>query len=76
MRKKELTKQQHAEMISEMNSIKSPKDARAFHKKYKKYGHGLYWHDRYPKFHLWCMGVSVILSITAVVISSIALLLI
>lgn len=72
--KKPLTVQERKEMYRELSNINSAKEARAYHKKYKKYGrgYGLPFYDRYPNFHLWCMGVSVILSLAAIVISSIA----
>ena len=48
-KKKLLTDEEHSEMITELMLIDSPQQAREFHKKYKKYGHGLRVVDRYPE---------------------------
>ena len=63
-------------MISDLLEVSSPGEARAFHKKYRRYGreYGLPLYDRYPHLNLWLLGVAWLLSIVAIVISSIALL--
>ena len=73
-KKKLLSEQEREEMYRELRNINSVAEARAFHKKYRKYGrgYGLPFDVRYPNFHLWCYGISIILSLVAIVISSIA----
>lgn len=50
MRKKKLlTNEEYEVMMGELLVIETPKEARAFHKRYSKYGHGLRVVDRYPE---------------------------
>lgn len=72
--KKRFSPEEHKKMTEKLDNIDSAKKARAFHREYKAYGYGLFWHDRYPNFPLWCIGVSVILSIAATFISIVKLL--
>lgn len=72
MKKKEklLTEQEHREMIRELETISSAKMARAFHKKYKAYGHGLYLHQRYPYLPVILMGVALLIQLLAPAIAA------
>ena len=68
-KKKLLTDEEHSEMITELMLIDSPQQAREFHKKYKKYGHGLPISVRYPNLPRYLSYVSVLLSALALLLS-------
>ena len=74
MKKKKLPEEQRKEMYLELSKISSAREARAFHKKYIKYGHeyGLPFMDRYPNLHLLGMVVSLVISLASIIISCIA----
>lgn len=72
--KKLLTEQELSVMHRELSRISSAKEARAWHKKYKKYGHSIPFLDRYPKslpilfYTLWSIGIIIsIIAITVIV---------
>lgn len=62
-KKKLLTEQEREEMYQEFEKARPGKEARAFHKKYKAYGWGLCFHDRYPNFALVFSIVCLVLQI-------------
>lgn len=70
--KKLLTDQELNVMYQELSNIGSSKEARIWHKKYKKYGYSLPFVDRYPNFlsilfyFLWSVGI--VLAIVAITI--------
>ena len=68
-KKKLLTDEEHSEMITELMLIDSPQQAREFHKKYKKYGHGLPIMVRYPNLPRYLSYVSILLSMLALLLS-------
>lgn len=74
-KKKPLTEEEHKKMIAELMFIDSPESARRFHKKYKKYGHGLPLTARYPKLPLYLSYVSFWLSLLALILTLAAMLL-
>lgn len=65
MKEKEklLTEQEQREMFQELEKARPGKEARAFHKKYKAYGWGLCFYDRYPNFALAVSIVALILQL-------------
>lgn len=67
--KKPLTEEEHKEMITELILIDSPESARRFHKKYKKYGHGLPLIARYPKLPRYLCYVSILFSLMSIILS-------
>ena len=67
--KKPLTEEEHKEMIAELILIDSPESARRFHKKYKKYGHGLPLIARYPKLPQYLCYVSILFSLMSIILS-------
>lgn len=54
MRKKEtpLTREEYMAIMQEKRATPPGKEARAFYKKYKKYGIKVFFDDRYPNFRL------------------------
>ena len=73
-KKKLLTDEEHSEMITELMLIDSPQQAREFHKKYKKYGHGLPLLARYPDLPKYLSYISIFFSMLALLLSVAALL--
>lgn len=67
MKKKKtpLTGQEHAMMLAEMSKVTPGKSARAFHKKYKKYGYGVDLFDRYPNLPLHVSILALVSSLLA-----------
>ena len=65
------------EMYEDLMNISTPKEARAFHKKYRRHGrgYGLPMSVRYPFLHNYFLGVAFGISLAAIVISCIVLLL-
>ena len=68
-KKELLTNEEHSEMITELMLIDSPQQAREFHKKYKKYGHGLPIRDRYPDLITFLKWLPSLISVIALAIS-------
>ena len=68
-KEKSLSKEERTKMYEELQSISSPEEARAFHKKYKAYGYGLSFIDRYPNSRIWFLMPALAMSIAALVIS-------
>ena len=68
-RKKPLLEQElnYEEMLREFQAAKPGKEAREFHKKYKKYGWGLCFCDRYPNFDICMAAVALAVSLATLI---------
>lgn len=75
MRRKEkhLTREETVEMFLAHENIRSAKEARAFHKKYKAYGYGLYLNERYPWLQTLVLVPAFVFSLISLVLSFISL---
>lgn len=75
MRRKEkhLTREETIEMFLAQANIRSAKEARAFHKKYKAYGYGLYIDERYPWIRTLFLVTALEFSLISLVLSFISL---
>lgn len=70
MRKKKLlTNEEYEVMMGELLVIETPKEARAFHKRYSKYGHGLPLLARYPNLPKYLSYISIFFSMLALLLS-------
>ena len=70
MRKKKLlSAEESKEMFAELTLIETPEEARAFHKKYNKYGYGIPFSMRYPKMIGALRWVPVLVSAISLAIS-------
>ena len=67
-KKKPLTQQEQEDMYRELERARPGKSAREFHKKYKQYGYGLFFFDRYPNFHLFLSSVALLVSVIALIV--------
>lgn len=75
MRRKEkhLTREETVEMFLAHENIRSAKEAREFHKKYKAYGYGLYIDERYPWIRTLFLVPALVFSLISLVLSFISL---
>ena len=65
--KKELAKEEYRKALEELSNVNGSKEARAYHKKYKKYGLGLPFYSRYPYFPLIVSAISIAVSCMALI---------
>lgn len=65
--KKELSKEEYGKALEELSKVSSAKEARAYHKKYRKYGLGLLFYSRYPNFPLIVAAIALAVSILALI---------
>jgi hypothetical protein len=68
MKKLQLTDDEYRKALEELSKVNSTKEARAYHKKYKKYGLGLFFLDRYPNFPLYVSCAALAISIIALIV--------
>ena len=70
-KKKLLGEEEREEMYSELLRVTPGKSAREFHRKYKRYGYGLFFVDRHPRL-LYILAM--VISALSLVISTVQLL--